>query len=602
MPSSSNHRSPRFSRPRRTTRRQSAHPADSLLSGLETVDQDNPEVAATEEEDALESTIGGLTRLGNYMIERTLGVGAMGQVFLAREKTLDRRVALKVLKSTLNKNEAFARRFLVEARAAAALDHPNIVRVYRVGKDRETGRLFMAMEYVEGKDLDSYLARGAPSFNSILRIAMGVANALEHAREKRLLHRDVKPKNIMLGGKKRVLLLDFGLAKFSDEGKKAITRSGMILGSPDYMSPEQFQGGDLDHRSDLYSLGVVMYQMLAGTKPFKGSSVPDMLHLHRYAYPRQISAHRKNVPRAFEQVLERLLAKNPENRYKSPRELYKDLKQLRRELDRQGKLDDRPEGPALQPVTVKDSGNFDDGDILDVRSTRTGVPITATPASRSRMIAWFLVTLVLVGLATAGVTAWTQARPAADPAQLLARVTWSAPMPAWTGSAGLWREQGNAAWAHEAAPEAGTIALTGKGYLGRAAGGTIWRVEGCLLDGGAQGAGLFVEANGAPFVGLRFRKLAAGTIQTFEVWHEDTDGVGLAALVIDSVAIGPEGLPVMVSVVEGYAIFEVGGKVIGRRTLPERATRFSLAVDAHESACSVWRDLSLRLGKTTDSP
>ncbi len=570
------------------------------MQGLETVNLDI-DIDAEEPKSALETGITGLTRLGDYLIEKTLGVGAMGLVFQAHEKTLNRKVALKVLKSSLNRDEEFCKRFLVEARAAAALDHPNIVRLYRVGKDRETGRLFMSMEYVEGRDLDRFIERGKLTFSNILRVAMSVANALEHARQKKLLHRDIKPKNIMLGSKKRVLILDFGLAKFS--GGKDITRSGMVMGSPDYMAPEQFETSDVDHRADLYSLGVVLYEMLAGGKPFAGDSVADLMHLHKYAFPRNVCKLRRNVPAGFEPILGRLLAKNREKRYETSRQLYKDLRKLRTELEESGEIDGRPGGNPLEPVRPHEAGNFDDDDIIDVRSSQParGARRKSLPA-RNRLLASFVVLLLLVGLGTAGLTAWSQQAPV-NRARRAESVAWGMPVAAWTGDDGIWSSVGGVQWQRGPDPtRPEQVSLSGDGRLLRSTGNDIWRVEGLLLERGARSWAIHVEVGGRPYVGLRFFRLGATVVRAFEILHQDADGETMAALDLQAVVYPAEGLDISVSVVKDYAAFEVAGVLVASKTLPENAQQFSLSVVAEEVGNCSWRALQLRQGTLPPPP
>src|SRR4051794_12281662 len=206
--------------------------------------------------------------LGDFLVERLLGQGGMGEVYLARQISLDRPVALKVLRPESTSNPTYMARFESEAWAAAKLNHPNIVHIYTLGG--LGGTRFIAMEYVQGANLREYLKKkGVPDLPLALAIMRQAGLAVGAAGEAGLIHRDIKPENLLLTRKGQVKVADFGLARLPDAEHQHLTAPGMTLGTPMYMSPEQVQGKDLDHRSDLYSLGVTFYHMLAGQPPFR---------------------------------------------------------------------------------------------------------------------------------------------------------------------------------------------------------------------------------------------------------------------------------------------------------------------------------------------
>src|SRR5262245_42198704 len=206
--------------------------------------------------------------LGDFQLLRLLGEGGMGQVYRAEQLSLKRRVALKLLRSELASNEVSRRRFEAEAKAVAKLTHANIVQVYAVGE--HDGLLFMALEYVDGRNLREHLHhRGPPELPTALSILRQAASALQRAAELGIVHRDIKPENILLTRKGEVKVADFGLSRVLSENQPAnnLTQTGTTMGTPLYMSPEQVEGKPLDHRTDIYSLGVTCYHMLAGQPP-----------------------------------------------------------------------------------------------------------------------------------------------------------------------------------------------------------------------------------------------------------------------------------------------------------------------------------------------
>jgi serine/threonine protein kinase len=270
------------------------------------------------------------TKIGRYEIQRKLGQGMMGIVYQARDTVLQRNVALKTISLaftvTEKEREAFEARFLQEARAAATLAHPGIVVVYDVGTDLEAGTLYMALEFLRGKTLESILAAGQVlDWREAIRTVARVAEALHHAHAHGIIHRDVKPANIMILASGEPKVLDFGVAKL--EGAE-LTVGGKVLGSPSYMSPEQMDGAALDARSDLFSLGAVLYELVTGQKAFGGPDLPTIVKKLAYEDPPPPSSVRSRLPTALDGVVARALAKDPARRYPNGKVLAEDIEDL----------------------------------------------------------------------------------------------------------------------------------------------------------------------------------------------------------------------------------------------------------------------------------
>ncbi|HKQ96628.1 MAG TPA: serine/threonine-protein kinase, partial [Candidatus Polarisedimenticolia bacterium] len=264
--------------------------------------------------------------LGRFEILREIGRGAMGQVFLAHDPKIDRQVAIKTIAMPPGTPEDEAietgRRFLREAQAAGRLLHPNIVTIFDVGE--ENGVSFIAMEYIDGETLDKHARPGtllAPG--EVLALVTQAAGALDVAHAAGVIHRDIKPANLMRLKDGTLKITDFGLAKNPSAN---LTQSGVLLGTPSYMSPEQIQGHDLDGRSDLFSLGVVLYELLTGVRPFDADSISTIIYRVMYEDPRPPAAHNPALPGEVNLVLERLLAKDKNRRHASGAALVADLR------------------------------------------------------------------------------------------------------------------------------------------------------------------------------------------------------------------------------------------------------------------------------------
>jgi serine/threonine-protein kinase len=268
--------------------------------------------------------------VGPYAVEEPLGSGGMGDVFLARDIRLGRRVALKLLDPARNIDNAARARFLREARLASSLEHPNICTVYDVGES--DGRLFIAMQYVEGKTLRDIIGGRPLNRDTLLPIALRVADALAAAHDRGIVHRDVKSCNIIVTPQRQAKVLDFGLATLVEHGPRRPdphqTAEGIVIGTPSSMSPEQATGGEVDHRSDIFSFGVVLYEMATGHMPFEGRTRADVIRaiLTRPHLP--AGKRHGGVPDRLSRAIDKALAKEPRDRYQSMAELIKELRAL----------------------------------------------------------------------------------------------------------------------------------------------------------------------------------------------------------------------------------------------------------------------------------
>ena len=279
--------------------------------------------------------------VGHYRITSKLGAGGMGEVFLADDTRLERKAAIKFLPAEIAADPERRQRFLNEARAASALNHPHVCIVYDVG-ETEDGLPYIAMEFVEGQPLDVLVKQGPLEISRVVEIAAQVADALDAAHASRIVHRDIKPANISLNERGQVKVLDFGLAKrMPQESADALgmtapmqqTQSGQVLGTPSYMSPEQALGKDLDHRTDIFSMGVVLYELTTGQRPFTGANFAEILDKIVHDQPTAIARLNYDVPPELERITLKCLQKSPDRRYQTARELMVDLRNLARELE-----------------------------------------------------------------------------------------------------------------------------------------------------------------------------------------------------------------------------------------------------------------------------
>lgn len=297
---------------------------ESRLAESRAVAQENEPIAAVT--DAVAVDVPGVDRTPNqraddqrYQIVGELGRGGMGIVYKVQDTVLDRLVAFKVLPQALAESPQAINNFMREAQAAAKLNHPNIVTVYDTGE--QAGRYYIAMEYVEGTTLREILRRrGAISPSGILHVLMQIGEALAYAHEKKVVHRDIKPANAMWTRGRKAKLMDFGLAKVVEEARNHTTA---VAGTPYYMSPEQTLGKNIDHRTDIYSLGISIFEMATGTVPFKEGNIP---YHHVHTAPPRMQDLKPDVPDVLSQIVERCLEKDPANRYQSAREILTEVR------------------------------------------------------------------------------------------------------------------------------------------------------------------------------------------------------------------------------------------------------------------------------------
>ena len=276
--------------------------------------------------------------LGHYRVLEQLGAGGMGEVYLAEDARLGRKVALKMLPADLTAEDERVRRFQQEARAASALNHPNIITIYEIVE--MDSRHFMATEFIDGETLLERLKTGLMKIHDALDVAVQVASALCAAHQAGIVHRDIKPGNIMLRTDGIVKVLDFGLAMLSEQKNDDLeaatlvkTKQGTVMGTAHYMSPEQARGQKMDARTDIFSLGVVLYEMLTGRVPFGGQTMTDVLASILMLEPPSLSQSAPDAPEELQRIVHHALRKDKEERYQTAAELLIDLKALKQELE-----------------------------------------------------------------------------------------------------------------------------------------------------------------------------------------------------------------------------------------------------------------------------
>jgi TolB-like protein/predicted Ser/Thr protein kinase len=279
--------------------------------------------------------------VSHYTILEELGRGGMGEVYLAEDTRLHRKVALKFLPTGFTRDAEAKERFMHEARAASKLDHPNICNVHEID-ETDDGRIFICMAYYEGEPLKDKLGPGPLGLEKAIDTAVQIGEGLARAHESGITHRDIKPANIMVTDRGEVKIVDFGLAKLG--GTTKLTKAGTKLGTVEYMSPEQARGAGVDHRTDIWSLGVVLYQMIVGRPPFMREYEQAVMYAIMNDDPEPVTALRTGVPREIDRILGKALAKNPEERYQVVSDLLVDLRAVRRQIEA-GHRAPRPAGP-----------------------------------------------------------------------------------------------------------------------------------------------------------------------------------------------------------------------------------------------------------------
>jgi eukaryotic-like serine/threonine-protein kinase len=343
---------------------------------------------------------------GKYRIEKLLGKGGMGAVFLAHDLTLEREVAIKVLPPDVAQDEQVVRRFQQEAKTAARLDHPNIIPIYRV--ESEGGLNYFVMKYISGTSLEDLLEKKEPlPVPEIQRILWEAACAIGHAHQRGVVHRDVKPANIMFDHDGRVMLTDFGISK-ALQAATGFTATGMIIGTPHYMAPEQGKGAPVDGRADQYSLGVVGYRMITAELPFSGDSVHTIIYKHIYEAPPLASAKRPGIPGSLTMAISRALSKEPDQRFATMEEFATAV---------------WPEQPVAPPVKGRSASRPRPRAAADAPTEITGAPTTplsrANPAPKRRSRVPAVVGLIVVAAGVGGYVilgrTWSGERGAVPP-------------------------------------------------------------------------------------------------------------------------------------------------------------------------------------------
>jgi eukaryotic-like serine/threonine-protein kinase len=378
--------------------------------------------------------------LGDFQIEKLLGRGGMGEVYLATQLSLNRPIALKVLRPDLVTNQTYLSRFRTEATAVAKLNHANIVHVYTVGCIDQVH--FIAMEYVQGTNLRDYiLKKGALDLALGLSIMRQTGHAIGAAGEVGLIHRDVKPENILMTRKGKVKVADFGLCRDQESGNAHVTQSGITMGTPLYISPEQAQGHAIDHRSDLYSMGVTFYHMLAGVPPFRADTALALALKHVREAPRSMLVHRPDLPMEIDRLVLKLMEKNPDDRYQSAAQMLADLAKIRDSIS-MGSTAPLPETYQASPSRAEDSYATPSHVELSSKAVLTSSGVTLTsdqlrstvvqkPAVSARFSWWIALSTTAACLLAGALAGWTARSPDAlaipiDPAQALP-VLWTEP-------------------------------------------------------------------------------------------------------------------------------------------------------------------------------
>src|SRR6266498_3463916 len=355
------------------------------------------------------------TTLGRYEIRSQIGAGGMGEVFLARDTQLDRTVALKILPENVAADQTRLQRFVQEAKSASALNHPNILTLYEIGQ--ATGTHFIATEFVDGETLRHHLTNGRMSLNEILDICVQVTSALAAAHGAGIIQRDVKPENIMIRRDGIVKVLDFGLAKLAAHDPTAInpeaptraiikTDPGTVVGTALYMSPEQARGIAVDARTDIFSTGVVLYEMVAGCVPFSGSTSSEvMASILSEKEPQPLARYSREVPNELERVASKALRKNRDERYQTIKDLLLDLKSLKQELEFAAKLERSTSLESRDRDGIKATAADASDPVAQTAESRmtSSTQDAVSPVKRRQRSMWLALTALV---AVAGATAY----------------------------------------------------------------------------------------------------------------------------------------------------------------------------------------------------
>ena len=303
--------------------------------------------------------------IGNYKIISQIGKGGMGTVYLARDKILDRQIAIKFLVQKFSHNKERLRRFMMEAKTASGLNHPNIITIHEIAEI--DNHHYIATEFIEGETLRKRLKSKPLKLLTGVEIAIQIASALNVAHEAGIIHRDIKPDNIMIRPDGLVKILDFGIAKLSeqkidfdskDESTiKAMTKPGVIIGTANYMSPEQARGKKVDAQTDIFSLGIVLYLMFTGKLPFEGETPSDIIASLLKETPKPLDEYNEEFPKELKKIVEKALEKEKENRYKTSAEILKSLKQFKKQFEESEEID-KPIEPNKLELSQTQITNF----------------------------------------------------------------------------------------------------------------------------------------------------------------------------------------------------------------------------------------------------
>ena len=372
--------------------------------------------------------------VGHYQILAPLGKGGMGEVYLAKDTTLDRKVALKLLLAEFTGHKDRLRRFILEAKSASSLNHPNIITIHEIGQVEQAH--FIATEFIDGETLRQHLAKARMKLPEILEVAIQSAGALQAAHAAGIVHRDIKPENIMLRPDGYVKVLDFGLAKLTEQSHqstsadsqvdtmvKADTKPGTVMGTVNYMSPEQARGQALDQRTDVFSLGVVLYEMVAGRMPFAAATSLDTLVAILEKEPVALDQFAPEVPAECQRIISKALRKDPEERYQTVKDLLIDLKTLKEELLFEQKLSRSrppradiglPVAPAANEVAATNQA------VAAVTDADEIVPATPTRRNVSLSVALIVVFIAVLGIG--GLALWRRRASTATTSNVAAKI------------------------------------------------------------------------------------------------------------------------------------------------------------------------------------
>lgn len=338
------------------------------------------------------------TIINQYKIISAIGKDGMGEVFLAQDTKLDRKVALKILPPEFAEDKDRMSRFVREAKSASALNHPNIITIYEIGES--DGTHFIATEFIDGKTLNDYKKANPLNYKSALEIAIQVASALDETHHAGIVHRDIKPDNVMVRANGLAKILDFGIAKLSESPKslgeedataiqKPSTSPGMIIGTANYMSPEQAKGKVVDARTDIFSFGVLLYEMMAGHLPFEGENALEMIGAILHKEPNPLNA---DIPTEITKIINKCLRKDRDERYQTIKDVFNDLKDVKQDLEFHDKLE-----RSIVPNQDENKTQILKATTLDeINQTTTNQTVASNP-TKKYLVAGLLTLVLAVG-------------------------------------------------------------------------------------------------------------------------------------------------------------------------------------------------------------